>query len=319
MKYYVGLDLGGTKTDVLVGDENGKLLSRYLCPTGHVDNYTDFLINCIEKAVNQSNLKLIDAHAFAICVPWVVNEEGENNNETNLRKRLSNDNIIARSDIYGGWRAETNQLPSGVLSAGTGAGLAFFTENGKAVIIGESVLPEFQSGSALGFRGFGRGLSSALGYYEPTLLSESVCEFAETSRIEEACKKTNYGLDRDALPYRLFSPHVLAAAQKNDKVAIELINDIGAGLATHIRAGIRALGLENQELPFVLSGGILKGQNNLLEKVIRNRLADITNLNFIRAECEPVFGALMLAYDKYGVSGTLNVTDEDLREFNLYR
>ena len=119
------------------------MLMRYPYPGGHFDNMFDFLIDFIEKALNQCNIKMADVHAFSICVPLIDNEQDENGNETTLRKMLSNENVIARNDAYGAWRAETNRLPSGVLAAGTGAALAFFFENNKSILLGESVLSEF--------------------------------------------------------------------------------------------------------------------------------------------------------------------------------
>jgi hypothetical protein len=94
---------------------------------------------------------------------------------------------------------------------------------------------------------------------------------------------------------------------------------VGIGLAECIRTGIKNLGWENRKIPLVLSGGSFKGKGYVLEKVIKDHLDDLTNLTLFQAEYEPVYGALLLAYDKYNNGITPQITKKDISKFRLKR
>jgi hypothetical protein len=56
-----------------------------------------------------------------------------------------------------------------------------------------------------------------------------------------------------------------------------------------------------------------------MEKIIRNSLSDMPNLTLFQAEYEPVYGALLLAYEQYNDRIIPNITNEDIAKFNLKR
>ena len=318
MKYFAGIDQGYTKTDVLIGDENGRLLARHIGP-GWGDDFFGVQTACAENALSQCGLKLPDVYAFVSSMTEIDTDDIQKKCEADFRERVSNKNSSVYHDSYGAWRTGTNRRPSGAMSLGSGVALAFFHENGSLTNLSDLILWEYQTASTLGLRAFGRACAAALKYWEPTLLTENICEFTETSTLEEAFAKTDCGSDISAMQYQHFAPYVFAAAEKNDKVSIDLIREIGTGLAGYIRSGIKNLGWEDREVPFVLSGGALKGKGYILENVIRENLSGIPNLNLIRARYEPVYGALMLAYDEYHPETAPSVSSEDIQVFNLYR
>jgi len=328
MKYFVGVDQGGSKTEILIGDENGTLIDK--C-TGF--GYSEFLkienndefqqkymgqqIRHIEGLLEKSNLKISDIYAL---VSSIATAEGDLkiNYEKILREGLSNNpNISVYNDMYGAWRAGTNKLPSGVMAIGTGTGIMFFNEDGGSSNLGGNI--KYQAARGLGYRAFLHACLSALGLFEPTILTESICEFAHTSTLEEALKLTNNGNDLNALSHQYFVPYVYEAAIKKDRVAEDFVNQTAVGFAECIRAGIKDLGWENREIPFVLNGGSFKGKGYIIEKIIKNSLVDLTNLNLFQAEYEPVYGVLMLAYEKYNNGIIPQLTNEDILKFKLKR
>jgi hypothetical protein len=102
-------------------------------------------------------------------------------------------------------------------------------------------------------------------------------------------------------------------------VALDFVNQVGTGLAECIRAGIKDLGWENREIPFVLSGGSFKGNGHIMAKIIKDSLSDFPNLILFQAEYEPVYGALMLAYEKYNNGIVPELSNEDILKFKLKR
>lgn len=57
MKYYMGIDIGGTKCAVVIGNENADILKKVSFPTGGVDetlNRSFLLLKLFQKSVTLS-------------------------------------------------------------------------------------------------------------------------------------------------------------------------------------------------------------------------------------------------------------------------
>jgi len=341
MKYFVGIDQGGSKTEILIGDENGILIDK---STG--SGYTEFLPELLEKLQSKSldvqgynsefqkkyfdlqithlknlltknNLELSDVYALVASAAGPDNEDMRISFETELRKRISAENVSLYNDMYGAWRAGTDKRPSGVIAIGTGTGIMLFHENGDSTILTPNI--KHQAARELGYRAFLHACFTAIKILEPTILTEKICEFAKTPTIEEALAKTKHGQDINALPYQFFVPYVYEAALNKDRVALDFVTQVGNGFAECIRTGIKDAGWENREILLVLSGGSFKGKGHVMEKVIKDSLADLQNLILFQAEYEPVYGALMLAYEKYNNGTVPQITSEDISKFKLKR
>ena len=76
MKYYVGIDVGGTKIYSLVIDQNGNILSREKIktqPNDKFENIFNRIISCYEKAVKKAGVDNKDIKAVGMAVPSAVN------------------------------------------------------------------------------------------------------------------------------------------------------------------------------------------------------------------------------------------------------
>lgn len=329
MKYFAGIDQGGSKTDILIGDENGTLIDRYTgCGYSEFlkdikDNqdfhtrYLDQQIRYLTELLNKNNLSLSDVYAISASVATVNSDDIKNYYEADLREKLSNPNVAVYNDMYGAWRAGTNKLPSGIMAIGTGTGIMFFDDNGNPTDLAGKI--KRQAARELGFRAFLHACFSALGCLEPTILSENICRFAQTSTLEEALKNTKNGQDINALPYQHFIPYIYDAAIKKDRVAQDFINEVGTGLAVCVREGIKNLGWENKPIPLILNGGAFKGNGYIMETIIKESLNDLLNITIHQAEYEPVYGALMLSYDKYNNGLFPKTSEDDINRLNLKR
>lgn len=341
MKYFVGIDHGGSKSEILIGDKNGKLIDKYTS-SGYIEfamelqekylkpenldvqtynsefisKYAEQLAKYLESILTINNLELSDVYALFGSMAGIDGGDIQMNFETEFHKRISIKNVAICNDMYGAWRAGTNKRPSGVLAIGTGTNIMFFDENGGSTSLEKNI--KHQAARELGWRAFWHTCFSAVNWLEPTILTEKICEFAETSTVEEALTKTNHGRDTTLL-YQFFVPHVYEAAEKKDRVAVDFVNQVGLGFAECIRTGIKDFGWENREIPLVLNGGSFKGKGYVMEKVIKDSLADLPNLKLFQSEYEPVYGALILAYEKYNNGVIPQMTNEDISKLKLKR
>ena len=237
MKYFVGADCGGTKSEILIGDETGKLTGKYIgagylefatdlhakLQTGSIDaekfnsefisKYLEQTIKHLDDALAQSNLGLSDVHALFASMAAINGGDMQMNFEKDLRGKMSNQNVSVRNDMYGAWRAGTDKYPSGVIAIGTGTNIMFFDENGSSTSVEGKI--KYQAARALGFRAFMHACYSAIDLLEPTMLTEHICEFAKTKTLEEALAKTNYGSDINSLPEQNAVFHIVIVILKS--------------------------------------------------------------------------------------------------------
>jgi hypothetical protein len=193
----------------------------------------------------------------------------------------------------------------------------FFNDDGTTIGMEENL--KYRAAKELGYRAFLHACYSGLNIFEPTLLSEKVCEFSQTSTIEEAFKKIEYGKDLNILLYQDFVPYIYDAVLQKDRVAEDFINQVGIGFADCILDGIKYLGWETREIAFVLNGGSFKGKGYVLDKVIKNYFKSHPNIKLFQSKYEPVYGALMMSFEIHNNGVFPHISDEDALKFNLQR
>lgn len=78
MKYYIGVDLGGTNIVAAVVDENGRILNKSSCKT-NLPKESEVLVSdiahLIDLVLKQSNLSIDDIENVGIGVPGIVNTQ----------------------------------------------------------------------------------------------------------------------------------------------------------------------------------------------------------------------------------------------------
>jgi N-acetylglucosamine kinase-like BadF-type ATPase len=92
-------------------------------------------------------------------------------------------------------------------------------------------------------------------------------------------------------------PLVFQTAENGDKVAIETIRWAGEELADMIIGVARQLNLKNQEFEVVMIGSTFKGGALLIEPMKKTVLNAFPGAKFIRLEAPPVVGAVLLAME----------------------
>ena len=87
MKYFIGVDQGGSKTEILIGDENGTLIDKcsgfgYCSFLREIKETEDFQTKYIEQLttylkelLHKNNLDFSDIYAMTACIATVGNTE----------------------------------------------------------------------------------------------------------------------------------------------------------------------------------------------------------------------------------------------------
>lgn len=128
--YKIGLDLGGTKVEIIVTDENYKEVFRKRLPNGKENGY-DFVINRIKDLYTDACDEIKNApHTLGLGTPGAISKETGLLKNSNIEimngkpfrddlKKALNHNLIVEND------ANCFALAEAVIGAGKGKGLVF--------------------------------------------------------------------------------------------------------------------------------------------------------------------------------------------------
>jgi len=305
VRYFLGVDVGNSKSHALICDENGCAVGFGIGGSGNHESigeeaFQNLLNDIITQAVTSANISLGDiaAAGFGIAgynwsedLPMLRRVIGSL--EIDVPYGLMNDagpGLLAGSS--NGWGVS--------VVAGTGANARGRDRHGKlAQLTGHGTLfGEVGGGGALVRRAVG-DISRAWSLRgKPTNLSEMFVEQLGAVDVEDLLSgitRKRYTLDAD------LALTVFQAALEGDEVAKESIRWLGEGLGDMACGIIRQLSIEDEEFDVVLSGSLYKGSPILQETISEMVLELAPRARFVYITAPPVTCAVMLAMEQAGV------------------
>jgi N-acetylglucosamine kinase-like BadF-type ATPase len=308
MRYFLGADIGGTNTRVLICDQNG-------CPVGFGEARTGN-----PEAVGYSGL----AKVFRMVLDAALTEAG-----------------ISAGQIYGAgfgvagydWPSQTEETLAALAVPGmhphrlvndTVLGILAGSDNGWGIAVVSGTGCNCWGWDAARMRlgrmtGGGTWMGEGAGASElvakalqavaqawtlrgpQTQLGAVLAAHAGAKNAEdllEGLMSGKYGLHASAAPL------VFQTAEAGDAVACGLIEWAGCELAEISKAVIRQLGFQALEFDVVLMGSMFAGGARLIEPMRRTILAFTPGARLVRLQRPPVTGALLLGMEDAGWSIT---------------
>jgi N-acetylglucosamine kinase-like BadF-type ATPase len=300
----LAVDGGGTKTQALVADMQGKVVARGLAPSSNIHN-VGFEAACkaVMTAVEGALMNVSGQHArtggpsawknafSAAC--FGLSGVDSKEDEMEMARWVKSQALTSRFVVV-----NDSEL---VLAAGTPDGW------GVAVISG--------TGSVCLGRGLG-GRSARVGGWGPLLGDEGSGYYIAVSALRLASRAADGRAEAPALlkavlrHWSLSTPEalirhvhapgmtaaeiaglasvVLDLATRGDAPARAIVDDAAKQLAQHVETVVRKLGLDKP--PLALSGGLLRGQ--LRQGLVSSLHVEIGNVAFV---ADPALGAVVLA------------------------
>jgi N-acetylglucosamine kinase-like BadF-type ATPase len=305
MKYFLGVDVGGTKTHALIADENGRLMGFGTGGAGNWQNVgyekmRDVIEDAIRGALNSASLKLeqISAAAFGIAgYDWPSEVAAHQHMLDTLGLacpiEMTNDSIIALLAGSGqGWGI--------VLISGTGNNCRGRDRHGyEGRITGEGILfGEYGGGEEIVLRAI-----QAVAYEwsrrgPQTQLSQRFIQRAGARDLFDLIE----GIDMQRYqPDASWAPIVFDAARSGDVVAREVVNWSARELGESACAVIRQLGLEEDVFDVVLAGSVFEA-GEIFAGPLRETIQRVApGARFVRLDVPPVTGAVWLAMRSAGL------------------
>ncbi len=305
MRYFLGVDVGSTKTHALISDEDGGAVGFGLAGPGThqgvgYDGLREVLRSAVGQAIQDSGLSIqaIAGAGFGIGGfdwPSQLNDHLQAIAPLGLTCPLeaANDAIIGLlAGASNGWGV--------VLIAGTGNNCRGRDRDGKeARITGEGELfGEYGGASEMVYKAM-----HAIAYQwtrrgPQTSLSNSYIKLTGARDLDDLIE----GLDTGRYyPDASWAPIIFQAARLGDAAACEIVAWCGHELGESACAVIRHLGIQGLEFEIVLAGSLFEGGELYLKPLKETILKFAPAAKFIRLTVPPVVGGVLLGMKAAGL------------------
>jgi len=302
MALYLGLDGGGTKTRVLVGDERGRVLGRGVAGPSNFGSVgpgaaRSNIREAISMAASELNQPFQVDSVFA-GVAGVMTEQDQDDIVQALASldSLKGKTIKVHHDIHIALAGGVVDEEGIALVSGTGSSCYGRNRNGDTWQVGGwgHVLGDEGSGYWLAIAGLGAAVRELDGRGPSTGLTSAAYEFLDTRSLPDLVRRTLRGekggqaMRKDQLA--AFGKEVCRIAETGDRVAMRIVDEATEELAAMVRAVSAVLEMEKRHPKLILTGSV--ANNPLVEGRLRLLLPGV---EFAEPRFDPVTGALLEA------------------------
>lgn len=307
MKYYLGIDIGATKTAALIADENGNTIGTGQGGPGNhetvgFDGMERALCESTEAALSAAKLRAehIAGAGFGIAgYDWA-------SEEPYMRATIDKLGLSAPykmvNDVLLGLLAGTSEGWGVAVVSGTGCNCRGrdrdHQHEGRVTGYGTK-MGEGAGGSELVYRAMQIVSHSWTKRLPPTALSKAFVEHVGAKGLEDLVHGYTaeyYQIDAQAAPL------VFQVAEQGDPIASDLVRWAGHELGEMANAVIRQLKFEEMEFEVVLIGSMFKSGEILISPVREKVHAIAPKAKLIRTDVRPVIGAALLGMEAAGLS-----------------
>lgn len=309
MKYYLGIDIGATKTAALIADENGSMIGTGQGGPGNhesvgFDGMEKALCESVAEALANANLRAdqISGAGFGIAgYDWTSEEKDM---QATVNKLGLNAPYKMVNDVVLGLLAGASEGWGVAVVSGTGCNCRGrdreYKREGRVTGYG-TTMGEGAGGSELIAQAM-----QAIGYswtkrLPSTALADVFIQHVGAKDLEDLIHGYTakyFEITANAAPL------VFQVAEEGDLVARNLVIWAGQELGQMANAVIRQLDFEDIEFEVVLIGSMFKGGEMLIAPMRETIHALAPKAKLIRTEVKPVIGAALLGMEAAGISLT---------------
>lgn len=292
MKYVIGVDGGGTKTEASAYDSTGKVIETSIKGFGNLLNNEETALNNIVSSIKQIVDKLGTKELSGVYLGIAGSEVGENSKiisdtikrELKIESVVMNDAEIALKAMLKG--------KDGILTiAGTGS-VAFGINGNVSSRCGGwgNLLGDEGSGYKISIDAIKRMIYEEENSIEKSELTKNIMEYLEINSVDEVTKFV-YSSTKDEIA--ALAPIVARLGEAGDKIAAEILINEGRELAKTVENVYRKLGFNKCSIALV--GGVIRKA-----KVLRNAFEDYLRENIVieeivDEEISPTMGAYYIS------------------------
>jgi len=304
MKYFLGIDQGGSKTQVAVCDETGNLVGAATGEAFHFylddpeNKSTATARRLAEKILNEVGLQWDCLSAVCGGINGVDWPHETAIHEARLREGLDISDATAVNDCIIALRAGTDAPNRCIVCAGTSLNIAVRSASGKEFVYGYYIATRLHGGQALGNATVEAVMETHLGIHPPTALTAALLTHTGCATTEQFFIDTT--MRRIPFEPKTLVPTLLKTAVAGDPTARKICDDFATGLAVYVENALTRHIPPAAATDLVCSGGVFKGNGRLLAETLKQTLAPkFPHLRILNARLEPVCGALLMLLDHH--------------------
>jgi N-acetylglucosamine kinase-like BadF-type ATPase len=308
MQYTLGLDVGGTKTDCLIANDDDVICAYASSGTGSHEYYgieeaAAEVRRAVETALDIANLSLSDITRIGLGVAGADQPDDYRMLEERIYTPLFG--TIPRvfvNDSFAALRGGTEASSGLVIACGTGAICAGIAPNGERARAG-GWMPEYGdrcTGETLGLEGLHSVWRAREGIVPPTLLTDLFLERAGYQDVNTFFFDVyNDRVSTDAL--QPMAQLVFEAGRRGDRVAVKILERGGEYLGMMINAVARQLAMDASSFTVCTAGSVFSDGAPVLHEAMERQVhAESPEVLFTRPIWIPVVGALLLGMELHG-------------------
>lgn len=299
MKYFVGIDVGGTKTKCVIADTDLNIINECVGKSSAflidgIDQMCNSLLNLLSDCIGKAELSFDDINAIVIGAAGAGRHHDAQRLEEALVAysqvrdlnfpllKVTSDALIALEGAFAG-------DPGAIIIAGTGSILFGKDPAGLIHRVGGCgrLIGDEGSGYSIGRKGLQQVAKYLDGRIAHTMLADILKEkFDITTQPELITKIYNEDFNIAA-----FAEEVIFAAEKEDMAAQLILEEEVNELVRHITTFGDKTG---QVLPVSLVGGLMR--NNIYTQMLKSRIKRvIPGIEIKNPDYPPALGAVIMA------------------------
>jgi N-acetylglucosamine kinase-like BadF-type ATPase len=306
IRYVIGIDGGGTKTDALIVGLDGAIVAESHAGPSHlqiagIQGAADVLFECVRECCEKAGCAPESLQNIVLGVAGAGRgmDRAELVNAmlaTGLKRKFPLKNILVETDARIALEAALAGKPGIVIIAGTGSIALYRTESGNLLRAGGwgRVLGDEGGGFAIARDALNAVMRQHDGRSEKTLLTPKALAHFGVSSPDELISKVI--LDR--IEIASFAPKVFEAVVERDRVAHSVI----VKNANELVELARVLTMQSRpktRLPVIPMGGLLE-TDNVYGKMVREKIAhSLPHVIIQRPKFPAAFGAAILGLNAF--------------------
>jgi len=302
--YVIGVDGGGTKTELVLVDISGNYIGRAKVGSSNYqgiggEKLKETLLEGFSQLMKSTNVidQKIDHIFLGLAGAGRESDRKEikalfNNTEFQDKISVDSDAIVALAGAFG-------TAPGIIIISGTGSICFGKSSEGKVVRSGGwgYLLGDEGSGYYIGRKATMAALKDFDGRGDKTKLRSALEQHFNLTSIELIIPQI-YQNKIDRIAIAQLAPIVFEYANNGDGVAEEIIRQTGRELGKLAKAVAEKLNFSNEEIRVALIGSIFKQKEMLINDISKELYEISWNIEISDSLFEPQFGAALMAMQK---------------------
>jgi len=303
---YLGVDGGGTKTQIVLLDEEKQTVAEGLAGASNplrvgIETAVANISAAVDKACDAGGKNRGDIVSATLGLAGARREDLRQRVRESFNRTFQLKRVEVYTDAEIALYGATFGRAGLVIIAGTGSICIGQNDGGERATAGGwgPLAGDEGGGAGIARRALQAIAKASDGRGKLTRLSEDAIEYFRAGRLEDLSVAI-YAPQVDNARIAGFARFVIEAAQAGDEIAIEILREAAGELALAANTVVHALKLERKKFPIARFGGIFRGGDGLITKPFMEKIQPFAPKAFLlESLLSPAAAAARMAFENF--------------------